>query len=63
MRLRLGLGFGDPGYAGHWPEASVRRGGGRMAAGLVALKRLRWRAGGAGRAPFSTAPRGTPGSA
>jgi predicted HAD superfamily hydrolase len=63
MRLRLGLGFGDPGYAGHWPEASVRRGGGRMAAGLVALKRLRWRAGGTVRAPFSTAPRGTHGSA
>ena len=63
MRLRLGLGFGDPGYAGHWPEASVRRGGGRIGAGLVALKRLRWRARGAGPAAISRFLRGTPGSA
>jgi hypothetical protein len=63
MRLRLGLGLGDPGYAGHWPEASVRRGGGRISAGLVALKRLRWRARSAGPAAFSRLLRGTPGSA
>lgn len=42
-RLRLGLGLGDPGYAGHWPEASVRRGGGRTADAIFALKRLRQR--------------------
>ena len=63
MRLRLGLGLGATGYAGHWPEASVRRGGGRICAGLVALKRLRWRARGAAPAAFSTPPPGTPGSA
>lgn len=63
MRLRLGLGFGDPGYAGHWPEASLRRGGGRIGAGLVALKRLRWRARGTGSAVVSRVLRGTPGSA
>lgn len=63
MRLRLGLGFGDPGYAGHWPEASLRRGGGRIGAGLVALKRLRWRARRAGPAAVSRVLRGTPGSA
>lgn len=63
MRLRLGLGLGDPGYAGHWPEASVRRGGGRISAGLVALKRLRWHARSAGPAAFSRLLRGTPGSA
>jgi len=43
QRLRLGLGFGDRGYGGHWPEASVRRGGGRLGAALFALKRLRRR--------------------
>lgn len=63
MRLRLGLGLGDPGYAGHWPEASLRRGGGRIGAGLVALKRLRWRARAAAPAPVSRPRPGTPGSA
>jgi FMN phosphatase YigB (HAD superfamily) len=42
-RLRLGLGLGDPAYAGHWPEGSVRRDGGALAAGLFGLKRLRRR--------------------
>jgi FMN phosphatase YigB (HAD superfamily) len=42
--LRLGLGLRDPEYAGHWPEASVRRGGGALGAGLVALRRLKHRA-------------------
>lgn len=63
MRLRLGLGLGDPGYAGHWPEASLRRGGGRIGTGLVALKRLRWRARSGGPAAVSRILRGTPGSA
>jgi hypothetical protein len=43
-RLRLGLGFKDPAYAGHWPEASVRRGGGALGTGLIALRRLKRRA-------------------
>ncbi|WP_372623900.1 hypothetical protein [Falsiroseomonas sp.] len=43
MRLRLGLGLGDPRYAGHWPEASVRRDGGVLGDGLFALKRLQRR--------------------
>ncbi|WP_343894078.1 HAD family hydrolase [Craurococcus roseus] len=42
-RLRLGLGLRDAGYAGHWPEASVRRGGGALGEGLFALKRARAR--------------------
>jgi hypothetical protein len=42
-RLRLGLGLRDPAYAGHWPEGSVRRGGGAVAEGLFALRRLRRR--------------------
>lgn len=63
MRLRLGLGLGDPDYVGDWPEASLRRGGGRLGAALVALKRLRWRARGSASATVSTPPPGTPGSA
>ncbi|HEV7266599.1 MAG TPA: hypothetical protein VGN83_16990 [Falsiroseomonas sp.] len=43
MRLRLGLGLGDPRYPGHWPEASVRRSGGLLGEGLFALKRLQRR--------------------
>jgi FMN phosphatase YigB (HAD superfamily) len=42
-RLRLAFGMRVPGYAGHWPEASVRRDGGRLGDGLAALKRLRTR--------------------
>ena len=42
-RLRLGLGLKDAAYAGHWPEASVRRGGDTLGSGLVALRRLRRR--------------------
>jgi FMN phosphatase YigB (HAD superfamily) len=42
-RLRLALGLRVPGYAGHWPEASLRRDGGRLGEGLAALKRLRSR--------------------
>jgi FMN phosphatase YigB (HAD superfamily) len=45
MRLRLGLGLGTKGYGGHWPEASLRRGGGQVGAALFALKRLRRRIG------------------
>jgi hypothetical protein len=45
MRLRLGLGLGAAGYGGHWPEASLRRGGGRVGDALFALKRLRRRIG------------------
>jgi FMN phosphatase YigB (HAD superfamily) len=45
MRLRLGLGLRAAGYGGHWPEASVRRGGGRLGAVLFALKRARRRLG------------------
>lgn len=41
MRLRLGLGLGAAGYGGHWPEASLRRGGGRLGDAIFALKRLR----------------------
>lgn len=70
LRLRLGLGLGAAGYAGHWPEASIRRGGGGVAAALFALKRLRRRLAEAAPppapaapAPLSTLPRGTPGSA
>jgi len=42
-RLRLGLGLKDAAYGGHWPEASVRRGGGALGNGLVALRRLKRR--------------------
>ncbi len=42
-RLRLGLGLKDAAYAGHWPEASVRRGGDALGSGLVALRRLKRR--------------------
>jgi FMN phosphatase YigB (HAD superfamily) len=42
-RLRLGLGFKDASYGGHWPEASVRRNGGRLGEGLAALRRLKRR--------------------
>ncbi|NGM24141.1 hypothetical protein G3576_29380 [Roseomonas stagni] len=42
-RLRLAFGLRVPGYTGHWPEASVRRDGGRLGEGLIALKRLRVR--------------------
>jgi FMN phosphatase YigB (HAD superfamily) len=45
MRLRLGLGLGAKDYGGHWPEASLRRGGGRVGDALFALKRLRRRIG------------------
>jgi len=45
MRLRLGLGLRAAGYGGHWPEASLRRGGGRVEDALFALKRLRRRVG------------------
>jgi FMN phosphatase YigB (HAD superfamily) len=45
MRLRLGLGLRAAGYGGHWPEASLRRGGGRVENALFALKRLRRRVG------------------
>jgi FMN phosphatase YigB (HAD superfamily) len=45
MRLRLGLGVGAKDYGGHWPEASLRRGGGRLGDALFALKRLRRRIG------------------
>lgn len=41
-RLRLGLGLKDGTYAGHWPEASVRRGG-ALGTGLMALRRLKRR--------------------
>jgi hypothetical protein len=37
--------FGAAGYGGHWPEASLRRGGGRVEDALFALKRLRRRVG------------------
>ena len=50
-RLRLGLGLGDPSYAGHWPEASVRRGGGKLGDTIFALKRLRRRLAGDGLSP------------
>ncbi len=67
LRLRLGLGLGAADYAGHWPEASIRRGGGRMAAALFALKRLRRRLAeprpAPAAAPLSSVPPGTPGSA
>lgn len=43
VRLRLGLGLKDPTYGGHWPEASVRRNGGKLGKGLVALRRLKRR--------------------
>jgi FMN phosphatase YigB (HAD superfamily) len=43
QQLRLGLGLGDASYAGHWPEASLRRSGGGLAEGLLTLKRLRRR--------------------
>lgn len=43
LRLKLGLGLAAADYGGHWPEASIRRGGGRLAAVLFALKRLRRR--------------------
>jgi predicted HAD superfamily hydrolase len=43
MRLRLGLGFQDPKYVGHWPEASIRRGGGVLAKGLMGIRRLKRR--------------------
>lgn len=55
LRLRLGLGLGAPAYGGHWPEASIRRGGGRLAAAIFAVKRAR--------RSLSRAGRGTPGSA
>jgi hypothetical protein len=61
LRLRLGLGLRAPGYAGHWPEASIRRGGGRMATAIFAVKRLRRRLARATR--LSRPRRGTPGSA
>jgi hypothetical protein len=42
-RLRLAFGMAAPRYGGHWPEASVRRGGGALGEWLFALKRLRRR--------------------
>lgn len=42
-RMQLAFGMRVPGYAGHWPEASVRRDGGQLGRGLAALKRLRGR--------------------
>lgn len=42
-RLRLGLGLKDAAYAGHWPQASIRRGGGALGSRLAALKRLKRR--------------------
>ena len=41
QQLRLGLGLGDASYAGHWPEASLRRSAGALADRLGALKRIR----------------------
>jgi FMN phosphatase YigB (HAD superfamily) len=46
QRLRLGLGLRDAAYEGHWPEASVRRDGGRLADTLFLLKRVMRRDGG-----------------
>lgn len=43
LRVRLGLGLKDAAYGGHWPEASVRRNGGTLGRGLVALRRLKRR--------------------
>jgi hypothetical protein len=41
LRLGFGLRVGD--YAGHWPEASVRRSGGVLGEAIFGLKRLRRR--------------------
>lgn len=41
QQLRLGLGLTDSSYAGHWPEASLRRSGGALADRLLDLKRIR----------------------
>ena len=50
QQLRLGLGLNDASYAGHWPEASLRRSGGALADRLLDLKRIRRRVmGGLGR--------------
>jgi hypothetical protein len=42
-QLRLGLGMRAGGYDGHWPEASVRRTGGKVGEALFRLRRLRRR--------------------
>ncbi len=42
-RLMIALGLTPPGYAGHWPEGSLRRGGGALGATLAAARRARHR--------------------